>query len=417
MPQAYHAGMNAEPELGTRFRLFAQPPVLAAFAEPETVWVSLSPAEIGPGPADHRMYVVDAVDKQDYYQFPDLPPYTGRALPPVRAGPDGHFDRIPVDSREFRAAHMYGTLRFVLDIWEGYFGHPIPWHFAADYERLELLPWVEWNNAQSGWGFIETGFRWAEGGERVPLSLNFDVLAHELGHSILYSQVGLPPEGRVSAEYQGFHESASDLVAIIAALHFDSVVDLILARTSGNLYVRNVLNRVGEISPNDQIRLASNRLRMSDVPPVDTPVERLTQPQRHRMGEPLTGAVFDILVEVFQQNLVESGLISPALDRLSRRGGPMDLDDDALQAEFDIAYRANPRGFKTALLEARDHLGMLLARSWSQLSWDLSFVAVGRALLRADLALSGGHFQPEILDSLVWREIGAAEQRSPLRDA
>ena len=260
------------------------------------------------------------------------------------------------------------------------------------------------------WGFIETGFRWGENGAKVPLSLNFDVLAHELGHSMLYSQVGLPPEDRASAAYQGFHESASDLVAIIAALHFDSVVDLILMRTSGNLYLRNVLNRVGEISPNDQIRLASNRLRMSDVPPVDTPIEQLTQPQRHRMGEPLTGAVFDTLVEVFQQNLVDAGLISPETDALSRRGGLLELDDRVLQADFDKAYAANPLGFKSALLDARDYLGVLLAQTWSQLSWDLSFADVGRALLRADLALSGGHFQREIFESLVWREMGAQEQ-------
>jgi len=395
---------------GTRFRLFAQPPVLEAFAEPETVWVSLAPTEIAPGPSDDRMYVADAVDKRDYYDFPDLPPYGGPMFAPVRPGPDGHFDHFPVNSREFRAAHMYGTLRFVLDIWEAYFGHAIPWHFRSDYERLELIPWVDWNNAQSGWGFIETGFRWGDNGAKVPLSLNFDVLAHELGHAMLYSQVGLPPEDRASAAYQGFHESASDLVAIISALHFDSVVDLILMRTSGNLYLRNILNRVGEISPNDQIRLASNRLRMSDVPPVDTPIEQLTQPQRHRMGEPLTGAVFDTLVEVFQQNLVDAGLISPETDALSRRGGLLELDDRVLQADFDKAYAANPLGFKSALLDARDYLGVLLAQTWSQLSWDLSFADVGRALLRADLALSGGHFQREIFESLVWREMGAQEQ-------
>ena len=392
---------------GTRFRLFAQPPVLAAFAEPETVWVSPAPDEIGPGPSDDRMVVVDALNKRDYYEFPDLPPYSGARRTPLRPGPDGHFDQIPVDSPEFRAAHMYGSLRFVLDIWQGYFGKRIDWHFEPDFQRMELIPYVDWNNAQSGWGFIETGHRVAQDGSQVPLSLNFDVLAHELGHSILYSQVGLPPEGEVRAAYQGFHESSSDLIAILSALHFDSVMDLVLSRTRGNLYLRNVLNRVGEISQDDQIRLASNRLRMSDVPDINTPVEQLTQPERHQIGEPLTGAVFDVLVEVFQQNLLEAGLISPALDALSRRGGAAAVDDAGVQSRFDRAYWANPGGFKTALIQARDYLGVLLAETWSQLGWDLRFVDVGRALLRADLALSGGHFQPEILDSLVWREIGS----------
>ena len=397
---------------GTRFLLFPQPPVLSAFAEPEIVRVSRPPWEIAPGPADERMVVVDAVDKRRPYDTRFLPPYPDAIFPPVQPGPDGHFDHLPVDSREFRAAHIYGTMRFVLDIWERYFGGEIPWHFQPDYDRLELIPWVDWNNAQSGWGFIETGFRRAQSGERVPLSLNFDVLAHEMGHAILYSLLGLPPQGRVSAEYQGFHESASDLIAIISALHFDSVMDLILNRTRGNLYVRNVLNRVGEISPNEQIRLASNRLRMCDVPSVDTPIEQLTQPQRHRIGEPLTGTVFDILVEIFQQKLVEAGLISPKLDHLSRRDGPLELNDVAIQSRFDIAYEANPEGFKIALEAARDYLGNLLAHAWSQLDWRLSFVDAGRAMLRADLALSGGFFHPELLDSLAWREIGCPPGRN-----
>jgi hypothetical protein len=405
--------IDPDDSTATRFRLFPQPPVLAAFAEPETVWLSLPPEAIGPGPQDERIYVADAVAKTHYYEFPTLPPYPGEVYPAVRPGPDGHFDQIPADSREFRAAHMYGTIRFVLDVWEGYFGRTIDWHFRADFQRLELVPWVDWNNAQSGWGFIETGYRQAQSGERVPLSLNFDVLAHELGHSILYSEIGIPPEGQSNAEYQGFHESASDLVAILSALHFDSVVDLVLERTAGNLYLRNVLNRVGEISPNEQIRLASNRLRMSDVPSINTPVEALTQPERHRMGEPLTGAVFDTLVEVFQQKLVDAGLISAELDDASRRGGPLGTTDERVQSAFEVAYRENHGGFKTALLEARDYMGMLLARTWSQLGSDLSFADVGRAMLRADLNLSGGHFQPEILDSLVWREIGAESRRFP----
>ena len=186
-----------------------------------------------------------------------------------------------------------------------------------------------------------------------------------------------------------------------------------MARPSpgGNLYLRNVLNRVGEIAPNEQIRLASNRLRMLDVPSLDTPLGQLTQPQRHRIGEPLTGAVFDTLVEVFQQNLVDAGLITPEIDALSRRGDRPGAGGDQVQTAFDRAYAAQPGEFARALREARDYMGVLLALTWSQLKWDLSFADVGRAMLRADLKLSGGYFQPEILESLVWREIGAFDGR------
>lgn len=126
---------------GTRFRLFPQSPVIADMAEPEIVWLAHSPAVIGPGPSDDRMYVVDAVGKQPYWDASHAPPYRGPRNPPVQPGPDGHFDHLTdCSSREFMAAHMYGTIRFVLDVWERYFGGPVPWHFAADYRQLELVP-------------------------------------------------------------------------------------------------------------------------------------------------------------------------------------------------------------------------------------------------------------------------------------
>src|SRR5262245_60285942 len=143
---------------GTRFRLYPQPPVLESIHGPEIVWVAHPPRSIGPGPSDDRMYVVDAISKDQYYDFPFLPPWRGARNPPVAPGPDGHFDHLTDPwSREFMAAHMYGTLRFVLDAWEKYFGGPLPWHFARDRARLELVPVVEWDNAHSGYGFIETG--------------------------------------------------------------------------------------------------------------------------------------------------------------------------------------------------------------------------------------------------------------------
>ncbi|MCU0973506.1 MAG: hypothetical protein MUF80_06075, partial [Burkholderiales bacterium] len=79
------------------------------------------------------MYVVDAIGKHLPYDYPYLPPYHGRHHPPVEPGADGHFDHLEPASREFMAAHLYGTLRFVLDVWEKYFGGEIPWHFADDY--------------------------------------------------------------------------------------------------------------------------------------------------------------------------------------------------------------------------------------------------------------------------------------------
>src|SRR5688572_4119781 len=97
---------------GTRFLLYPQSPALPSTQSPETVWIALPPSEIGPGPSDRRMYVVDAVDKYRYYNYPFLPPWQGARHAPVQSGPDGHFDYLQPGTREFMAAHMYGTVRF-----------------------------------------------------------------------------------------------------------------------------------------------------------------------------------------------------------------------------------------------------------------------------------------------------------------
>ena len=166
--------------------------------------------------------------------------------------------------------------------------------------RLELIPHLDWDNAQSGYGFIETGYGFDEDYGQHPFCLNFDILSHELGHSFVYALVGIPAIEHVTAEYVGFQEAASDIVALLSTLHFKSVVDHILAETRGNIYAPNELNRFAELSPTHQIRSASNSIRMGDVPDVRIPFERLSEPDRHLLSQPLTGAVFDILVELFQ---------------------------------------------------------------------------------------------------------------------
>jgi hypothetical protein len=389
---------------GTRFRLFAQAPVLAAFREPETVWVSTPPGGIRPGPEDDRLRTVDALDKTEPYDLPpNAPPYRGAASPPVSPDPHGHFDHLAVDSRAFRTTHVYGALRRILDIWDDYFGAPIPWHFSADYPKLEVIPQIDWDNAQSGYGFIEMGYGLA-GGERQPYCLNFDVIAHELGHSIVFSQVGVPQEHTATNAYLGFHESAGDLVALVSVLHFETFADYLLDVSHGNLYALNELNRIGELSETEEIRQASNSLTLADVITDD---RELTQPELHQLGEPLTGALFDMFVEVFQRALVERGLIDRELDQLSRRVVEMEALNDQVQGRFEAAYDTDHIGFRAALFEARDFLGVRLARTWDQLSPHyLSFAGVAARFLTVDRGLSGCKYQDLIRDCFLWRRIG-----------
>ena len=250
-------------QTGTKFRLFVQPRFVDGFEEPETVRISLPPDRVQKGPADDRMYVLDAIQKTPYGRRPFL----GDSNPPVEPGPDGHFDHLDVDGREFSSATMYATVRRVLDIWEDYFRRRIEWHFRLNFDRLELIPLIDWDNAQSGYGFLEFGFgRTSFGGvDRTrPYCQNFDVLSHELGHSIVFAEVGIPNRFTNTDEFGGFQESAGDLVAIVSFLHFQKAVDILLENSHGNLFTVNELERVGSSRTCDRYGTLST---MSGCPP------------------------------------------------------------------------------------------------------------------------------------------------------
>ena len=393
---------SAYQQSGTKFRVYPQAPVLASITNPEVIWVSPSSGSIAAGPSDHQMYVTDAISKRAPYEAVDLPPYQGPVCEPALPDRYGHFDHIQAGTRQFNAAHMYAVIRRVLDVWEYYFARTINWHFDTVLDRLELIPLVEWDNAQSGFGFIESGYRRDDQGELHYYCLNFDVLAHEIGHSIIYSEVGWPDQGSETSQYFGFQEAAADMTALIAVLHFDSVVDRLLQDTRGNLYALNELNRIAELSEVEQIRVASNDRRMSHYAAGWT--------KEHQLSQPLTGALFDILVEIYHINLLDQNLIDDALSDAAYRSILPEIDDKQLQRQFNRVFEGRHHEFEQALLQARDYVGILLADTWTQLSpHHLSYVDVGQALLRADHRMSRGRFRKLIVECFRWREIGAVE--------
>ena len=109
---------------GTRFRLFAQDPALTAFREPETVWIA-RPRGDDRARSHGRAHVRHRRDRQARpYEYPYLPPYVGPRLPSRHARSGWALRSSGNGSPAFRAAHMYATVRRVLDIWEGYAGPP-----------------------------------------------------------------------------------------------------------------------------------------------------------------------------------------------------------------------------------------------------------------------------------------------------
>jgi hypothetical protein len=225
------------------------------------------------------------------------------------------------------------------------------------------------------------------------------VLAHELGHAILFAEIGIPVGSARTGQFLAFHEAMADLVALVSVLHFDAVVDDLLQQTRGNLYVPSAFNRLGELTATEQIRWAANTATMGELQGVDLAADGTwIDPaglgrEAHDVSQVLTGAVFDVLVDVFQRMLVEQGLLSPRLHYLAESLIEEVDDPRDVQDLFVVAYRGRHADFKRVLHEARDWTGYALAGTFGTLEpARLTFAEVGQTLLAVDCELSGGRF-------------------------
>ncbi len=306
----------------------------------------------------------------------------------------------------------YGGVRRTLDCWVRYLGRPVTWWHARELPQLELIPILDWDNAHSGPGFIETGERRTQAGRMRLFALNFDVIAHETGHAILFAEVGAPEPGRLTAEYLAFQESYSDLIALVTALHFPTVVDRLFEQTRGNLYVLNLVARIGELSGVEQIRVADNVTTMADVAELGLTLggEWLDPTGRerteHDLAQPLTGAIFDVLVDLFQDNLVRAGVIPPRLDPWGWNEAAVEASFDELGAAAGDALAAHGDVFRSALADARDAVGACMGRTLLEIdAGDLSFEGVAACMIRAAADLGLDRVEPAFLENFLLRGI------------
>ncbi|MBY3175010.1 hypothetical protein [Rhizobium leguminosarum] len=380
---------KSEPSLGTRFWIFPQPPFIFGYEQPDRVLLSILPDEIGDGPSDMSMYVADPLFDKEPYCFGGLPPYRGPQRRPVRSGPDRHFDSLDPRSRDYLGAHAFACIHFVLDVWRNYLARPMHWFFSDFYPRLEIVPLVRWKNAQAGFGFIELGYS-EVGDEQSPYALNFDTIAHEIGHLITLSQTGLPDTLSREADFFPFSEAMSDSISLISFLHFDSAIDRLLRRTKGNLLLYNELNRFAETSPETQIRLATNFRRMSEV-----------TSEVHDRSLPFLGAIFDAIVELYHRELVASGCADHRLLSVDLRD--LTLDElDWFRQSTAAAFRDRPLFFKLALTKARDSVGRAIGGALHSLDPDTMRL---RDAARAIISAADVSTAAQLEENFAWREI------------
>lgn len=378
---------------------------MPGFERARPVFVNARPGTIAPGPADARMYVVDAIEKPAYSDettgAPRWRPPCPRRWPhrtpvrPVR----GSFDHVRPGTRAFSAANVFATVRSVLQIWERHLGRRIFWFFKdRDHRRLEIIPRAETNNSWSGEGYLEFGFY--RGDRARPFCENFDVVAHETGHLILKSVIGNPTDGKKTLEYRAHEEAAADLVAAVACLHFDEVAGLLLRDTRGRLFSRNLLSRFGEEGRRSQVRKAFNAATMWS--PAVVKAERTYD--KHGFSKPFTGGAFDLFVEIYERHLVRLRAIPGALARRSQSAVATALEARsrrtthrrflALRRDFAEHFARDEAKFREALVAARDDFARLLAGTWERTSVrGFSYSRAVANMLAADRALTRGRYR------------------------
>jgi hypothetical protein len=319
----------------------------------------------------------------------------------------------------------------VLEIWEHYLGRRIVWFFRdRERRRLEIFPRSATDNAWSGEGFLEFGFFLPRGSRRPAwLSESFDIIAHEAGHLILKSVVGNPATGTKTLEYRAHEEGAADLVALVACLHFEPVVDRLLENTQGRLFSRNMLSRLGEKGRGGQIRTAFNAATVWSR----SIAEAEGDYDSHAFSRLFTGAAFDVFVEIYERRLVQLGALPRATAARSTSAVATALDGspprvtharfERLRQEFAAHFASNKGLFRAALLDARDDFARLLAETWTRTSvldfpgrdrprgrTRVPFAGVVANMLAADRAL-GGHHAAIIRHAFLQRGIAPRPRR------
>jgi hypothetical protein len=392
-----------------RIRIFPQSP-LGGAGRLETITLSPRAGSVGPGPSDRRMYAVEAPGKQPYGPGgrPALPPWRGAIARPAIPSRGGHFDHLRPGDPGFRAAHLYGCVRFALDVWQGYLGGPVDWHFARHFPRLELIALGAWPNAHMGYGYLEVGQRRLPGGGVADYALNFDVIGHEIGHALMMAFAGRFSPDQVTADYEALHEASADWAAMIASLHLTPVVEELLETSRGDLDTANRLNRFAELSSTHQIRIANNNRTMWEF--------AAGWSNEHHLALPLIAALFDAFVEIYKEILVRVGAIPRALDDLADMAERDPAWRGRVRAGFARAYARHPERFHAAVAEARAIAATMMVGLWMRADpRSFRLGDIGPILAEIDFEQFGGNLRTIVAGCLARRGIGLVPPGPRLR--
>jgi hypothetical protein len=226
-------------------------------------------------------------------------------IAPVNPNAFGDFVVSP-NTDQFDAIHTFAVVRLTLSMYQralasGGNAAPLPWEWnsASNTAPLKVFPHGLPNVMNAFYSRTEKALKFGDfipsgGTERVYTCRSFDIVSHEAGHAVLD---GLKPQWLLNGnppQTGGLHEAFGDLTAIFLALSQLDQVEAVIAQTKANLHDKTFLADMAE-----QFGLALGRpngLRNADN---DFTLGQ-TGNEVHAISQVFTGAVYDILADLFE---------------------------------------------------------------------------------------------------------------------
>lgn len=264
---------------------------------------------------------------------------------------------------QFHQVSVWATVQRALEFFEdaSALGRRIPWGFEGN--RLIVVPRAGYGeNAYYDRDSKSLQFYYfGSEPDFVYTCLSTDIVNHEFGHAVLDGIRPLYNESSL-VETGAFHEFVGDLAAILLTLKNKELRGEVADATQGSFAKARTIASIAEefgrnVSGRPYLRTARNRLRMSTVK---------GELSAHRVSEVLTGAMFDVLIELAKIYQLEPGKTPrkafwDATDRMQRTAvQPLDLlpPVDVTFRDYAIAVCRSQQ--LSDPLDPNDYYGMLI---------------------------------------------------------
>ncbi|MGX4641571.1 hypothetical protein [Massilia sp. SYSU DXS3249] len=225
-------------------------------------------------------------------------------ISPVEPNAFGDFVTMP-DTPQFDAVHTFAVVRQTLTMYQRSLSSagaemPLPWQWnsSIDTAPLQIFPYGLPNVMNAFYSRTQNCLKFGDfvpsgQSERVFTCRSFDIVAHETGHAVLD---GLKPHWLLAdapPQTGGMHEAFGDLTAIFLALSQLDQCEAVVAQTKARLHDKTFLADIAEqfglaLGGTTGLRNADNDLTLSQA-----------GTQVHAISQVFTGAVYDILADIF----------------------------------------------------------------------------------------------------------------------